>query len=331
MKKPEIVLVAAMTKDRVIGKDNKLPWHIPEDLQHFKSVTMNRVVVMGRKTWDSLGEHKLPGRCKVVLTRDPESFPSGPDVSAMTFTTIEDFYERFKDHRSAIIMGGAEIYQLFMPYADRIEMTTIFAEFEGDTYFPPMGEDWIEAKRIDVPADNRGNPHAIPFSYTTWVRTSLHRSKTRAFGFRPIAEQTTPQQDKATALASGALAWMRSVGDGFMDGFEEVLIRITKRPEFPEGGIVIGEHMATGPDYTLEKGKTFLMSFEDNAGVLLRCIEDGDEYEVFISKCQDTPYIVARERDASDPITDYFGINRTFQEDEVPSRFAYIEVHNLKE
>ena len=331
MKKPEIVLIAAMTKDRVIGKDNKLPWHIPEDLQHFKSVTMNRIVVMGRKTWDSLGEHKLPGRCKVVLTRDPSSFPAGPDVSAMEFTTIEDFYERFKDHRSVTIMGGAEIYQLFMPYADRIEMTTIFAEFEGDTFFPPLGEEWVEAKRIDVPADNRGNPHVIPFSYITWVRSSLYRSKTRAFGFRPVEENKSEELVRATAIAGKTLDWMRSVGKSFMDGFDEVLIRVTKRSDFPEGGIVIGEHMATNADYTLEKGKAFLTSFEDNGGSLLRYINDEEEYEVFISKCQDVPYIVARKCDTSDPITDYFGINRTFHEDEVPSRFAYLEVHNLKE
>lgn len=331
MKKPEIVLIAAMTKDRVIGKDNKLPWHIPEDLQHFKSITMNRVVVMGRKTWDSLGEHKLPGRCKVVLTRNPDSFPVGPDVSAMEFTTIEDFYERFKDHRSVIVMGGAEIYQLFMPYVDRIEATLIFAEFEGDTYFPPMGEDWIEAKRIDVPSDNRGNPHVIPFSYITWVRSSLHRSKTRAFGFRPEVERTTPEQEKALGLASGALAWMRSVGDSFLDGIDEVLLRVTKDPAFPLGGIVIMEHMAANADYSLEKGKRFLQSFEANGPAFLNVIQNCDEYEIFISKCQDTPYIVARKRDPADPITDYFGIDRTFQEDEVPSRFAYIEVHNLKE
>lgn len=331
MKKPEIVLVAAMTKDRVIGKDNKLPWHLPADLQHFRSVTMDRAVVMGRKTWDSLGDHKLPGRFKFVLTRDPDSIPTAPDVTAMGFTTIEDFYERFKDHRSVVIIGGAEIYQLFMPYADRIEMTMIFAEFEGDTFFPPLGEEWVEAKRIDVPADNNGNPHVIPFSYITWVRSSLYRSKTRAFGFRPVEEQTTPEQDKAKGLVATTLAWMRSVGESFLDGVDEVLIRVTKDPAFPMGGIVILEHMATNPDYTLEKGRNLITSFEDNGGALLNNIQNCDEYEVFISQCQDVPYIVARKRDPSDPITDYFGINRTFQEDEVPSRFTYLEVHNLKE
>jgi len=331
VKKPEIVMVAAMTKDRVIGKDNKLPWHLPADLQHFRSVTMDRVVVMGRKTWDSLGEQKLPGRIKVVLTRDPSSIPESPDVMAMEFTTIEDFYARFEGYRSLVIIGGAEIYQLFMPYADRIEMTMIFAEFEGDTFFPPLGEEWVEAKRIDVPADNNGNPQVIPFSYITWVRSSLYRCKIRAFGFRPVEENKSEELVRATAIAGKTLDWMRSVGKSFMDGFDEVLIRVTKRSDFPEGGIVIGEHMATNADYTLEKGKAFLTSFEDNGGSLLRYINDEDEYEVFISKCQDVPYIVARKSDPSDPITDYFGINRTFHEDEVPSRFAYLEVHNLKE
>lgn len=328
MKKPEIVMIVAVDKNHVIGKDNKLPWHLPADLKHFKQVTDQHAVVMGRKTYESLGEHKLPNRYKIVLTRDPAGLEVPVDAETYTFTTIEEFYETYGHHRRIFIIGGAEIYQLFMPYADRIEMTMVFDEFEGDTRFPVMDESWHMYQRSDQPTDER---NTIPFAFTSWSRTNLVPSKTRAFGFRPIEEQTTSQQDKATALASGTLTWMRSVGDGFMDGFEEVLIRVTKRPEFPEGGIVIGEHMATGPDYTLEKGKTFLMSFEDNAGVLLRNIEEGDEYEVFISKCQDTPYIVARERDASDPITDYFGINRTFQEDEVPSRFAYIEVHNLKE
>lgn len=331
MKRPEIVMVAAMAKDRVIGKDNKLPWHLPADLQHFRSVTMDRVVVMGRKTWDSLGEQKLPGRIKVVLTRDPSSIPESPDVMAMEFTTIEDFYARFEGYRSLVIIGGAEIYQLFMPYADRIEMTMIFAEFEGDTFFPPLGEEWVEAKRIDVPADNNGNPNVIPFSYITWVRTSLYPCKIRAFGFRPVEEQTTPEQDKAKALVSDVLTWMRSVGENFLDGVDELLIRVTKAPQFDMGGIVILEHMKANDDYTLEKGKNLLVSLEDNGGSLLRCIQTCDEYEVFISKCQDVPYIVARKRDTSDPITDYFGIDRTFHEDEVPSRFTYIEVHNLGE
>lgn len=328
MKKPEIVMIVAVDKNHVIGKDNKLPWHLPADLKHFKQVTDHHAVVMGRKTYESLGDHKLPNRYKIVLTRDPDALNVPVDAETYNFTTIEEFYETYGHHRRIFIIGGAEIYQLFMPYADRIEMTMVFDEFEGDTRFPVMDESWHMYQRSDQPTDER---NTIPFAFTSWSRTSLVPSKTRAFGFRPIEEKTTPEQEKALGLASGALAWMRSVGDGFLDGIDEVLLRVTKDPAFPLGGIVIMEHMAANADYSLEKGKRFLQSFEVNGPAFLNVIQNCDEYEIFISKCQDTPYIVARKRDPADPITDYFGIDRTFQEDEVPSRFAYIEVHNLKE
>lgn len=328
MKKPEIVIIVAVDKNHVIGKDNKLPWHLPADLKHFKETTNHHAVVMGRKTYESLGGRKLPDRYKIVLTRDPQSVEVKPDVETYNFTTIEEFYQTYGHHRRIFIIGGAEIYQLFMPYADRIEMTMVFEEFEGDTRFPVMDESWFMHERRDQPTDEQ---NTIPFAFTTWVRGTLHQLKPRKPDFRSIEEKTTVEQDKAKGLVSSVLAWMRSVGESFLDGVDEVLIRVTKEPNFPMGGIVILEHMATNPDYTLEKGRNLITSFEDNGGALLNNIQNCDEYEVFISKCQDVPYIVARKRDASDPITDYFGINRTFQEDEVPSRFTYLEVHNLKE
>lgn len=336
MSRPEIVMIVAADKNHVIGNDNKLPWHIPADLKHFKTLTMNHAVIMGRKTYESLGGRKLPGRHKVVLTRNPEAFSEVSDVVALEFVDIDSFLANFENHRRIFIIGGAEIYQLFMPYVDRIEMTLVFAEFEGDTKFPHMNECWECVKRYDQPTDES---NTIPFAFTTWMNTGVParrddlqtQGRVRLIRGRGPEEGVTPEQDRATALTADTLAWMRSVGKSFMDGFDEVLIRVTKRSDYPEGGIVIGEHMATNADYTLEKGKAFLTSFEDNGGSLLRHINDEEEYEVFISKCQDVPYIVARKRDTSDPLTDYFGINRTFHEDEVPSRFAYLEVHNLKE
>lgn len=336
MSRPEIVMIVAADKNHVIGNDNKLPWHIPADLKHFKTLTMNHAVIMGRKTYESLGERKLPGRYKVVLTRNPEAFSEVSDVVALEFVDIDSFLANFENHRRIFIIGGAEIYQLFMPYVDRIEMTLVFAEFEGDTKFPHMNECWECVKRYDQPTDES---NTIPFAFTTWMNTGVParrddlqtQGRVRSIRGRGPEEGITPEQDKATALTADTLAWMRSVGEGFLDGVDELLIRVTKAPQFVMGGIVILEHIATNDAYTLEKGKNLMMSFEDNAGAFLGRIQNCDEYEVFISKCQDVPYIVARKRDPSDPITDYFGINRTFHEDEVPSRFAYLEVHNLKE
>jgi dihydrofolate reductase len=151
----EISLVVAMAHDNVIGRDNGLPWgRLPEDLKHFKSVTMGRPVLMGRKTFDSIGK-PLPGRTNFVLTRDKSWKAEGVVV-------VHSLDEALKgDALSGI--GGAEIYRLLLPLANRIYLTRIDADVEGDTVFPPIDySKWMQTEVRDVAADDR-NPYNMTF------------------------------------------------------------------------------------------------------------------------------------------------------------------------
>ena len=134
----EIAMIAAMAKDRVIGKDNKMPWHLPADLQHFKRVTMAKPIIMGRKTFQSLGR-PLPGRQNIVITRSKDFDAPGCEV----VYGVDEALEFVNGQPSAMIIGGAEIYRLFLPMAKRLFLTYIDIDTEGDTYFPEINEeDW---------------------------------------------------------------------------------------------------------------------------------------------------------------------------------------------
>lgn len=123
-----IALVAAMDRNRVIGQDGKMPWHMPADLKHFRRLTKGHVVVMGRKTYESIGG-PLRGRTNVILTRDKQYEAPGCVVA-------HSAAEILQDERSVFIIGGGEVYRQFLPHADRLYVTRIEAEFEGDTFFP---------------------------------------------------------------------------------------------------------------------------------------------------------------------------------------------------
>lgn len=131
MKKPVISLVAAMAKNRVIGKDNKMPWHLPADLKHFKAVTMAKPIVMGRKTYESIGR-PLPGRQNVVISRDPDYKVEGCDV----VNSIEAAIELLSNKEEIMIIGGGFLYSQMMGLADKLYLTFIDLEVKGDTYFP---------------------------------------------------------------------------------------------------------------------------------------------------------------------------------------------------
>ena len=136
-----ITLISAMASNRVIGKDNELPRDYPEDMARFRALTSGKPIVMGRKTFESIGR-PLPKRRNVVLSRwwfDAE----GVEV----FSTIDEIIAATQDEAEVMIIGGQMIYQLFLPYADRIELTIIHQEYEGDTYFPVFEDDFIEVRR----------------------------------------------------------------------------------------------------------------------------------------------------------------------------------------
>lgn len=134
-----ISLMWAMDNNRVIGYNNQLPWHLPEDLKFFKRTTMGHPIAMGRKTWDSIGR-PLPGRENIVITRNPEFTCEGCTV----INTIDELleYSRQKDEEIFVI-GGAEIFKLILPESDKLYLTRIYDEFEGDTFFPELNmEEW---------------------------------------------------------------------------------------------------------------------------------------------------------------------------------------------
>lgn len=146
----EIVIIAAVAANGVIGADGELPWHLPEDLRRFKATTMGHPVIMGRRTYEGivnrLGE-PLPGRTNVVLSRGEPPLPAGVRHASSIDEAIE--IARQLDDLTYII-GGASVYEGFLPRADRLELTEIDAAFEGDTYFPERDEGaWVEIDRDD--------------------------------------------------------------------------------------------------------------------------------------------------------------------------------------
>ncbi|GAA4723564.1 dihydrofolate reductase [Sphingomonas lutea] len=157
-----ITIVVARARNGVIGRDGKLPWHLSEDLKRFKRLTMGSVMVMGRKTFDSL-PGLLPGRRHVVLTRDPAWSAPGAD----TARTVEEAVALAEGEPISVI-GGAEIFALFLPLADRIELTEVLADVAGDTVMPDPRDSggWREVECEDHPA-KEGQP---PYRFVTLER-----------------------------------------------------------------------------------------------------------------------------------------------------------------
>ncbi|WP_461480608.1 type 3 dihydrofolate reductase [Porticoccus sp.] len=142
-------LIVAMARNRVIGRDNGLPWHLPEDLKYFKSVTMGKPILMGRKTFESIGR-PLPGRLNIVITRNPEWQHEGVAVAA----SLEDALVLAANDSAAVaagevmVIGGEQIYRSAIEKADRLYITRVDAEVAGDAFFPDFQEsDWREIKR----------------------------------------------------------------------------------------------------------------------------------------------------------------------------------------
>ena len=154
-----ISLMWAMDNNHVIGYNNQLPWHLPEDLKFFKSTTMGHPIAMGRKTWDSIGR-PLPGRENIVITRNPEFLCEGCTVLNSVEALLE--YSRQKADEIFVI-GGAEIFKLILPDADKLYLTRIYDEFKGDTFFPELNmEEWSLLSREQGIKDEK-NPYDYEF------------------------------------------------------------------------------------------------------------------------------------------------------------------------
>jgi dihydrofolate reductase len=143
MYRPPITIVVARAQNGVIGRDGKLPWHISADLKRFKALTMGSVMVMGRKTFQSL-PGLLPGRRHIVLTRDPHWAAKGAEVSHSAEQALE-----LADRERISVIGGADLFRLFVPLADRIELTEVLANVAGDTLMddPRASGEWRETFR----------------------------------------------------------------------------------------------------------------------------------------------------------------------------------------
>jgi len=141
--------ICAMSENRVIGFQNKLPWHLPADLRHFKKITIGHPIIMGRKTYESIGR-ALPDRCNVVITRDATFQAQG----CIIVNSIEMALSAVSYSEEVFIMGGAMLYQQLLPEVQRIYLTEIHHTFEGDAFFPEIDKTaWHEVERIDYPAD----------------------------------------------------------------------------------------------------------------------------------------------------------------------------------
>ncbi len=152
-----IALIVAMAENRVIGKDNQMPWHMPADLKHFKSLTFGKPIIMGRKTFDSLGR-ALPGRDNLIVSRNTQYYAPGATVYGSLPEALDAAHAA-----EVMIIGGAQIFEQALPMADTLYVTSIDLAVEGDTFFPPWNEaEWQEVSREAHEADEN-NPHAYTF------------------------------------------------------------------------------------------------------------------------------------------------------------------------
>jgi dihydrofolate reductase len=157
-----ITIVVAISENHVIGKDNKLLWYLPNDLKHFKNITTGHTVIMGRKTYDSVGK-PLPNRRNIIITRQAIIIPGCEVVNS-----IEAALALGAGENEVFIVGGAEIYKEAIKIIDRIYLTIVHKEFEGDSFFPEINKDeWKEVSHEDYEPDHK---NSLPYSFITLER-----------------------------------------------------------------------------------------------------------------------------------------------------------------
>ncbi|MGZ8144105.1 MAG: dihydrofolate reductase [Methylosarcina sp.] len=160
----KITLIVAMTSDRVIGLKNKMPWHLPADLKRFRKITMGSPILMGRKTFESIGK-PLPGRTNIIISRNPEYRQAG----CLVFNDLEKAIKAGCQLAEEIfVIGGSDLYEATLPMARTLYLTEIKKDFPGDTFFPEIDPDeWTEQEREDI----RNDPTAgFDYSFLKWVR-----------------------------------------------------------------------------------------------------------------------------------------------------------------
>ncbi len=153
-----ISIIAAMGNGRVIGINNQLPWKLPADMKFFRSTTMGKPILMGRKTYESIGK-PLPGRTNIIITRNSNFHAEGCIVSH----SIEEALQQAKASEEVMVIGGASLYRQILPLAQRFYLTKVHADFEGDSYFPEFDlQEWTTTERTDHTTDE-DNPYDYSF------------------------------------------------------------------------------------------------------------------------------------------------------------------------
>jgi dihydrofolate reductase len=167
--------IAAIAENGVIGREGRLPWHLPDDLKRFRAITWGRPIIMGRRTFDSLGR-ALPGRTNIILTRNADYRAEGGAVVASPADALS--LAAASGAEEAIVIGGADVFRQLWPWCDKLYLTTVLGDIEGDTFFPPVGlgpPDWDVVHEESRPADSR-NP------FDTMYRVLMRRDPGGASG-----------------------------------------------------------------------------------------------------------------------------------------------------
>ncbi|WP_183430788.1 dihydrofolate reductase [Mesorhizobium sp. RMAD-H1] len=165
MVSPIISIVVAISENGVIGRDNGLPWRLSSDMKRFRAITMGKPIVMGRKTWASIGR-PLPGRANIIVTRDADFTAEGADVAHSVEEALAIASRRAEDAGvdEICVIGGGDVYRQILPLAHRLHLTEVMGRIEGDTHFPPMDPaDWREVSAEELPAGEKDS-HATRYA-----------------------------------------------------------------------------------------------------------------------------------------------------------------------
>lgn len=158
-----ISIIVAISENHAIGKDNQLLWHLPADLKHFKDITTGHTIIMGRKTYDSIGK-PLPNRRSIVITRNPKLKIDGVEV----VTSLKEALDLCEQDEEAFIIGGAEIYQQALPFTKYIHLTRVHQQYEADAFFPTLNPTaWKEINSVNYQADEKNN---VAYTFSTLER-----------------------------------------------------------------------------------------------------------------------------------------------------------------
>lgn len=161
----KIEMIVAKSKNNVIGKDNTLIWDIPEDLAHFKKITMGKTIVMGSSTYESIGR-PLPGRQNVVLTRNPSKYKNH---NVKTVSSVQEILDLSKETQ-IVIIGGDSVYKIFLEYTSILYVTDIEKEFDGDSYFPTISSEW------ELTSSNEGEKSSenLKYFFKKYEKSDIH-------------------------------------------------------------------------------------------------------------------------------------------------------------